>query len=264
MLHHAACAVAVVCPSVCERTVAHTAHRVVLTVPYAQARLVRRLPGPQGHLAHRQVLWRSSRSCWPTSSHCWGRLRQGIRRPPRSALPEPLPRTGKLAAGHEVVLSSVNEVLRHLAKHGTKLIAQRSTGYNNIDLATARELGLTVAGCRTRPTRSPSSPGTGLGSGPAVVGRAPSSTSGSMGSWAEPAQPHGGGVGHRQDRHGGSLPSSPTASAVRSAGTVAEPRLPGPRHGVRPAQAGVRRIPTLMAYRYCRTPAHLVDTHALA
>lgn len=58
--------------------------------------------------------------------------------------------TVPLAAGHEVVLSSVNdtldaEVLRHLAKRGTKLIAQRSTGYNNIDLATARELGLTVA-----------------------------------------------------------------------------------------------------------------------
>ncbi|MFF4398919.1 2-hydroxyacid dehydrogenase [Streptomyces sp. NPDC001480] len=54
------------------------------------------------------------------------------------------------AAGHEVVLSSVNdtldaEVLRSLAKGGTRLIAQRSTGYNNIDLTTARELGLTVA-----------------------------------------------------------------------------------------------------------------------
>ncbi|MGW2745540.1 2-hydroxyacid dehydrogenase [Streptomyces sp. NPDC001450] len=54
------------------------------------------------------------------------------------------------AAGHEVVLSSVNDtldadVLRSLAKGGTRLIAQRSTGYNNIDLAAAEELGLTVA-----------------------------------------------------------------------------------------------------------------------
>lgn len=54
------------------------------------------------------------------------------------------------AAGHEVVLSSVNDaldagVLCSLAKGGTRLIAQRSTGYNNIDLTAARELGLTVA-----------------------------------------------------------------------------------------------------------------------
>ncbi|MDX3458895.1 2-hydroxyacid dehydrogenase [Streptomyces sp. ME02-8801-2C] len=54
------------------------------------------------------------------------------------------------AIGHEVVLSSVNdtldaEVLRSLADGGTKLIAQRATGHNNIDLAAAEELGLTVA-----------------------------------------------------------------------------------------------------------------------
>lgn len=54
------------------------------------------------------------------------------------------------AAGSEVVLSSVNDtldagVLRSLAKGGTRLIAQRSTGYNNIDLTAAKELGLTVA-----------------------------------------------------------------------------------------------------------------------
>ncbi|MGW3169809.1 2-hydroxyacid dehydrogenase [Streptomyces sp. NPDC001153] len=53
------------------------------------------------------------------------------------------------AAGNEVVLSSVNdtldaEVLRALAKGGTRMIAQRSTGYNNIDLTAAKELGLTV------------------------------------------------------------------------------------------------------------------------
>ncbi|MEU1788168.1 2-hydroxyacid dehydrogenase [Streptomyces sparsogenes] len=54
------------------------------------------------------------------------------------------------AAGHEVVLTSVNDtldadVLRALAKGGTRLVAQRSTGYNNIDLTVARELGLTVS-----------------------------------------------------------------------------------------------------------------------
>ncbi|MEU0056174.1 2-hydroxyacid dehydrogenase [Streptomyces sp. NPDC006334] len=54
------------------------------------------------------------------------------------------------AAGHEVVLSSVNctldaEVLRSLAEGGTRMIAQRATGHNNIDLTAARELGLTVA-----------------------------------------------------------------------------------------------------------------------
>ncbi|MDQ0785159.1 lactate dehydrogenase-like 2-hydroxyacid dehydrogenase [Streptomyces sp. B3I8] len=48
------------------------------------------------------------------------------------------------------MLSSVNdildaEVLRTLAKGGTRLIAQRATGYNNIDLTTAADLGLTVA-----------------------------------------------------------------------------------------------------------------------
>ncbi|MEU6556463.1 2-hydroxyacid dehydrogenase [Streptomyces sp. NPDC046915] len=58
--------------------------------------------------------------------------------------------TAPTAAGHEVVLSSVNDtldagVLRSLATGGTRLIAQRSTGYNNIDLTAARELGLTVA-----------------------------------------------------------------------------------------------------------------------
>ncbi|WP_329051927.1 2-hydroxyacid dehydrogenase [Streptomyces violaceus] len=58
--------------------------------------------------------------------------------------------TAPTAAGHEAVLSSVNdtldaEVLRDLAMGGTKMIAQRATGYNNIDLAAAREHGLTVA-----------------------------------------------------------------------------------------------------------------------
>ncbi|MEV0095720.1 2-hydroxyacid dehydrogenase [Streptomyces sp. NPDC050738] len=58
--------------------------------------------------------------------------------------------TAPLAAGHQVVSSSVNgildaRVLRILAAGGTKLIAQRSTGFNNIDLDVAKELGLTVA-----------------------------------------------------------------------------------------------------------------------
>lgn len=54
------------------------------------------------------------------------------------------------AVGHEIVLSSVNdtldaEVLRALAAGGTRMIAQRATGYNNIDLPVARELGIAVA-----------------------------------------------------------------------------------------------------------------------
>ncbi|GAA2785352.1 2-hydroxyacid dehydrogenase [Kitasatospora sp. CM 4170] len=58
--------------------------------------------------------------------------------------------TAPLAAGHPVVSSSVNAVLDAgtlgaLAAGGTKLIAQRSTGFNNIDLEAAAELGLTVA-----------------------------------------------------------------------------------------------------------------------
>ncbi|MGW8376566.1 2-hydroxyacid dehydrogenase [Streptomyces sp. ODS28] len=58
--------------------------------------------------------------------------------------------TAPLAAGHEVVSVSVNaelgdEVLRALAAGGTRMIAQRATGFNNIALDTAAELGLTVA-----------------------------------------------------------------------------------------------------------------------
>lgn len=36
-------------------------------------------------------------------------------------------------------------VLRTLAGGGTKMIAQRSTGFNNIDLDVARQLGITVS-----------------------------------------------------------------------------------------------------------------------
>ncbi|MBB1241993.1 2-hydroxyacid dehydrogenase [Streptomyces durbertensis] len=58
--------------------------------------------------------------------------------------------TAPTAAGHEIVSSSVNDVLdapalETLAAGGTRMIAQRSTGYNNIDLEAARRLGLTVA-----------------------------------------------------------------------------------------------------------------------
>ncbi|WP_372404496.1 2-hydroxyacid dehydrogenase [Streptomyces luteireticuli] len=54
------------------------------------------------------------------------------------------------AAGRRIVCSSVNDVLdacvlRALAEGGTELITQRATGYNNIDLAAARELGLAVS-----------------------------------------------------------------------------------------------------------------------
>ncbi|MFF9910911.1 2-hydroxyacid dehydrogenase [Streptomyces sp. NPDC013457] len=58
--------------------------------------------------------------------------------------------TARIATGHEIVSTSVNAdlgegVLRTLAAGGTKLIAQRSTGFNNIDLDVAERLGLTVA-----------------------------------------------------------------------------------------------------------------------
>ncbi|MFI9583628.1 2-hydroxyacid dehydrogenase [Streptomyces sp. NPDC052236] len=58
--------------------------------------------------------------------------------------------TAPTGVGHEIVLSSVNDtldadVLRLLAEGGTRMIAQRATGYNNIDLTAAATLGLTVA-----------------------------------------------------------------------------------------------------------------------
>ncbi|WP_344632184.1 2-hydroxyacid dehydrogenase [Streptomyces glaucosporus] len=58
--------------------------------------------------------------------------------------------TASTAAGCEVVCSSVNDVLDRetltvLARGGTRLITQRATGHNNIDLDAARELGLSVA-----------------------------------------------------------------------------------------------------------------------
>ncbi|MCX5196822.1 2-hydroxyacid dehydrogenase [Streptomyces sp. NBC_00249] len=57
--------------------------------------------------------------------------------------------TAPIAAGYEIVSSSVNadlnsRVLNTLSDGGTKMIAQRSTGFNNIDLDVARRLGMTV------------------------------------------------------------------------------------------------------------------------
>ncbi|MEV0437482.1 2-hydroxyacid dehydrogenase [Streptomyces spectabilis] len=58
--------------------------------------------------------------------------------------------TAPIAAGYEVISTSVNaildnRVLQTLAAGGTQMIAQRSTGFNNIDLQVAERLGLTVA-----------------------------------------------------------------------------------------------------------------------
>ncbi|GAB1330147.1 2-hydroxyacid dehydrogenase [Streptomyces sennicomposti] len=58
--------------------------------------------------------------------------------------------TAPIAVGYEIVSSSVNAelgapVLEILAAGGTRMIAQRSTGFNNIDLHTAEQLGMTVA-----------------------------------------------------------------------------------------------------------------------
>jgi len=57
--------------------------------------------------------------------------------------------TAPTAAGYEIVCSGVNDVLdagvlKTLADGGTRLVAQRATGYNNIDLRAAEELGLSV------------------------------------------------------------------------------------------------------------------------
>lgn len=58
--------------------------------------------------------------------------------------------TAAMAAGYEAISTSVNArldagVLQTLAVGGTSMIAQRSTGFNNIDLDVAERLGLTVA-----------------------------------------------------------------------------------------------------------------------
>ncbi|MBO1333373.1 2-hydroxyacid dehydrogenase [Streptomyces sp. VRA16 Mangrove soil] len=58
--------------------------------------------------------------------------------------------TAPIAAGYEIISTSVNatlnnRVLQTLAAGGTQMIAQRSTGFNNIDLEVAERLGLTVS-----------------------------------------------------------------------------------------------------------------------
>lgn len=58
--------------------------------------------------------------------------------------------TAPIAAGHDVITTSVNcglghKVLQTLAAGGTQFVAQRSTGFNNIDLDVAERLGMTVA-----------------------------------------------------------------------------------------------------------------------
>ncbi len=59
------------------------------------------------------------------------------------------PATAVLAKGHEAVCAFVNDdlarpTLEALAGAGVKLVLLRCTGYNNVDLATATRLGLTV------------------------------------------------------------------------------------------------------------------------
>jgi D-lactate dehydrogenase len=58
--------------------------------------------------------------------------------------------TAATAAGYEIVCSSVNDVLDAavlavLREGGTRMVVQRSTGYNNIDLDAARRVGVGVA-----------------------------------------------------------------------------------------------------------------------
>ncbi|MER5743672.1 2-hydroxyacid dehydrogenase [Streptomyces sp. NPDC002225] len=58
--------------------------------------------------------------------------------------------TAPIAAGYEAISTSVNadlgaRVLQTLAAGGTQMIAQRSTGFNNIDLDVAERLALRVA-----------------------------------------------------------------------------------------------------------------------
>ncbi len=58
-------------------------------------------------------------------------------------------KTAKLAQGYDVVCVFVNDhadapVLEELKKHGVKLLALRCAGYNNVDIAKAKELGIGV------------------------------------------------------------------------------------------------------------------------
>ena len=58
-------------------------------------------------------------------------------------------KTSRLAHGYPVVCAFVNDdlsrsVLTDLVNNGTRLLAMRCAGYNNVDLVAAKELGLTV------------------------------------------------------------------------------------------------------------------------
>ena len=58
-------------------------------------------------------------------------------------------KTAPLAQGYPVVCVFINDqvdrpTLEYLAAHGTKLIACRSAGYNNVDLGVAAQLGIKV------------------------------------------------------------------------------------------------------------------------
>ena len=58
-------------------------------------------------------------------------------------------KTSRLAHGYPVVCAFVNDdisraVLTDLANNGTKLLAMRCAGYNNVDLQAAKELGIKV------------------------------------------------------------------------------------------------------------------------
>lgn len=60
------------------------------------------------------------------------------------------PQTAALAAGCDAVCVFVNDavnrsVLTKLGKHGVRLVALRSAGFNNVDLMAARNLGIRVA-----------------------------------------------------------------------------------------------------------------------
>lgn len=57
--------------------------------------------------------------------------------------------TYQMLAGFSTVCVFVNDilnapVLRHLARQGTRLVALRCAGFNNVDLAVAQEVGITV------------------------------------------------------------------------------------------------------------------------
>lgn len=63
--------------------------------------------------------------------------------------PRLMPESAAMAQGFPVVCAFVNDLLNRpvlttLAEGGTKLIALRSAGFNNVDLDAARELGLSV------------------------------------------------------------------------------------------------------------------------